>query len=55
MEATAPFDAGRALLNFTDRTRPAGAFFDPYTLQQLRAVKHRVDGGDLFAANHAIA
>ena len=54
MEATAPFDAGRALLNFTDKTSRADRFFDPYTLQQLRAVKHRVDGDDLFAANHAI-
>jgi FAD/FMN-containing dehydrogenase len=54
MEVTTPFDAGRALLNFTDKPSPAERFFDAYTLQQLRAVKHRVDGGDLFAANHAI-
>jgi hypothetical protein len=54
MAATLQFDAGRALLNFTDRPSHAGRFFDAYTLNQLRAVKHRVDGGDLFAANHAI-
>ena len=50
----APFDAGRALLNFTDKPRARGRFFDGYTLHQLRAVKDRVDGGDLFAANHPL-
>jgi FAD/FMN-containing dehydrogenase len=54
MAATLQYDAGRALLNFTDRPTQAGRFFDGYTLHQLRTVKHRVDGGDLFAANHAI-
>jgi hypothetical protein len=54
MAATLQFDAGRALLNFADRAQGAGRFFDPYTLHQLRAVKHRVDGGDLFAANHPL-
>ena len=54
MAATAPFDAGRALLNFTEKPQDAGRFFDGYTLAQLRAVKHRVDGGDLFAANHPL-
>jgi hypothetical protein len=55
MLATEPFDAGRALPNFTDRPQAdASRFFDPYTLRQLRAVKNRVDGGDLFAANHPV-
>ena len=54
MAATLQFDAGRALLNFTDKPQRAGRFFDGYTLHQLRMVKDRVDGGDLFAANHPV-
>jgi hypothetical protein len=55
MRATEPFDAGRALMNFTDRPQAdASRFFDAYTLRQLRAVKDRVDGGDLFAAHHSV-
>jgi FAD/FMN-containing dehydrogenase len=55
MRATEPFDAGRALLNFTDRPQAdASRFFDPSTLRRLRAVKTRVDGDDLFAANHPV-
>ena len=55
MEAVAPYDSGRSLLNFSDRPTPADRLFDGYTLHQLRAVKDRVDGGDLFAANHPLA
>jgi hypothetical protein len=54
MTATAPFDAGRSLMNFTDKPEHLGRLFDGYTVNQLRAVKDRVDGGNLFAANHAI-
>ena len=32
MAATAPFDAGRALLNFTDKPELAGRLFDGHTL-----------------------
>ncbi|WP_037501727.1 FAD-binding oxidoreductase [Solirubrobacter soli] len=54
MAATLQYDAGRALLNFTDRPTQSGRFFDGYTLHQLRAVRNRVDAGELIAANHAI-
>ena len=54
MEATAPYDAGRALMNFADKPEQAGRLFDGHTLHQLRAVKNRVDGDDLFAANHPL-
>ena len=54
MDAVAPYDAGRALLNFSERPQPADRLFDGYTLNQLRAVKDRVDGDDLFAANHPL-
>jgi hypothetical protein len=54
MLATEPFDAGRALLNFSDKPQAAGRLFDADRLQRLRAVKNRVDGDDLFAANHPI-
>jgi hypothetical protein len=54
MAATAPYDAGRSLLNFSDKPERADRFFDGYTLHQLRAVKDRVDGGNLFAANHPV-
>jgi FAD/FMN-containing dehydrogenase len=54
MAATLQYDAGRALMNFAEKSTGAGRFFDGYTLHQLRAVKGRVDGGDLFAANHPL-
>jgi hypothetical protein len=54
MAAMEPFDAGRALMNFSDRPAQADRFFDRHTLHQLRAVKNRVDGGDLFSANHPV-
>lgn len=54
MAATAPYDAGRSLLNFADRPELAGRLFDGARLRELRAVKSRVDGGDLFAANHPV-
>ena len=55
MAATAPVRRRprAAELQPTARTR-ADRLFDGYTLQQLRAVKARVDGDDLFAANHPI-
>jgi FAD/FMN-containing dehydrogenase len=54
MDATAPWDAGRALANFTERATSAGRFHDAYTLHRLRAVKTRVDGDELFVANHPV-
>jgi UDP-N-acetylenolpyruvoylglucosamine reductase len=54
MEAMEPYDAGRALMNFADRPEQADRLFDGHTLHRLRAVKNRVDGGDLFAANHPL-
>ena len=44
--AASPWDAGRALLNFTDR--PA-RFFDGYTVHRLRALKAQLDGDGMFA------
>ncbi|MEA2462174.1 MAG: hypothetical protein QOH90_2351 [Actinomycetota bacterium] len=54
MEAMEPYDAGRALMNFSDRPAQADRLFDSHTLHRLRAVKKRVDDGDLFAANHPL-
>ena len=55
MHAMAPCDAGRALLNFSERPQQADRLFDGHTLRRLRAVKARVDGDDLFVANHPVA
>ena len=52
MAATAPFDSGRSLLNFSDRPTPGTRLWTD--LDARRAVKTRVDGGDLFAANHPV-
>jgi hypothetical protein len=52
MEATAPYDSGRSLLNFSDRPAPAERLWND--LGARRAVKERVDGGDVFAANHPL-
>jgi hypothetical protein len=52
MAATAPYDSGRSLLNFSDRPTLGTRLWDD--LDQRRAVKTRVDGGDLFVANHPI-
>ena len=54
MAATAPFDAGRSLLNFSDKPTRAERLFEGRRLRALRAVKARVDGGDVFTANHAV-
>ena len=54
MTATAPFDAGRALLNFAEKPQRAERPFGDAALRRLRAVKDRVDGDDLFAANHPV-
>jgi hypothetical protein len=54
MQALEPYDAGRALMNFSERPAPADRLFDGDTLRRLRGVKDRVDGGDLFAANHPL-
>jgi UDP-N-acetylenolpyruvoylglucosamine reductase len=54
MAAMEPYDAGRALMNFADQPERADRLFDGHTLHQLRAIKSRVDGGDLFAANHPL-
>jgi hypothetical protein len=54
MTAMEPYDAGRALMNFSERPSQPDRLFDGHTLHQLRAVKNRVDGGDLFAANHPL-
>jgi hypothetical protein len=54
MTAMEPYDAGRALMNFADQPEQADRLFDGHTLHQLRAIKSRVDGGDLFAANHPL-
>ena len=52
MAATAPYDSGRSLLNFSDRPTSGDRLWT--TLDALRAVKARVDGDDLFAANHPV-
>ena len=52
MEATAPYDSGRSLLNFSDRPTSGDRLWT--TRDALRAVKARVDGDDMFAANHPV-
>ena len=45
-DALDPWDAGRAILNFSDR--PA-RHFDGYTVHRLRTLKSRLDGDGVFA------
>ena len=52
MAATAPYDSGRSLVNFSDRPTDATRLWND--LEARRAVKARVDGDDLFAANHPV-
>ena len=45
-QAMAPWDAGRAFRNFSERP---GRFFDGHAAHRLRALKAQVDGDDLLS------
>jgi len=53
--ALAPWDAGRAYLNFVERPAQPSLFFDDDTLRRLRAVKATYDPDDVFRSNHPVA
>ncbi len=52
--ATRPYEAG-SYLNFTERTTPAEAFFEPAVAERLLAAKRAYDPTHLFQANHELA
>jgi hypothetical protein len=53
--ALAPWDAGRRLLNFSERRIDPSTAYPPAAYRRLRAVKTLVDPDDVFQANHPIA
>jgi hypothetical protein len=53
-QALAPWDAGRAYLNFAERSAPPSAFFGADVLARLREVKQRYDAEDLVRSNHPV-
>jgi hypothetical protein len=53
--ALAPWDAGRRLLNFSERRIDPRAAYPAAAYRRLRAVKTLVDPDDVFQANHPIA
>jgi FAD/FMN-containing dehydrogenase len=54
LRALAPWEAGRAYHNFTERPVDAGAFFTPETHRRLRGIKAAVDPEELFVAAHGV-
>jgi len=52
--ALAPWDAGRAYLNFTERKTDSRIFYQEETYSRLRKVKARYDPSEVFKANHQI-
>ncbi|WP_188194121.1 FAD-binding oxidoreductase [Nonomuraea sp. SYSU D8015] len=55
LEAVAPWRAAQDYLNFRDTSAAPDHFFDPGTLERLRAVKNTYDPAGLFRSNHPIA
>ena len=56
-KVTGSFDEwsrGRQYLNFREERTDPGAAYDAATLERLRAVRHAVDPGGLFQANHEL-
>jgi FAD binding domain/Berberine and berberine like len=54
-DAVAPWDAGRAYMNFVERPADPRAFFKAGPYRLLRQIKGQVDPDDVIRANHAIA
>jgi len=53
--ALAPWDAGRAYLNFTERNVDSRIFYREETYRRLRKVKALYNPSEVFKANHQIA
>jgi hypothetical protein len=54
-EALAPYDSGRAYLNFQERPTDPARLFEQGTYRRLRAVRAEHDRDEVFRANHAVA
>jgi hypothetical protein len=53
--ALAPWDAGRAYLNFEENAADSRSFYDELTHRRLARIKTQVDPSDMFRSNHPIA
>jgi hypothetical protein len=53
-KALAPWDAGRAYLNFAERSTTGQRLFGEPAYHRLREVKARVDPQDVFRSNHPV-
>jgi FAD/FMN-containing dehydrogenase len=54
-EALAPYDAGRAYLNFQERPTDPARLFDQDAYRRLRAIRAEHDRDGVFRANHTVA
>jgi FAD/FMN-containing dehydrogenase len=54
MDATAPWDAGSAYLNFVEKREDSSRFFPEGAYDRLRAIKAQYDPEDTFRSNHPI-
>ena len=52
--ALAPWDAGRAYLNFVEEAADSRLFFDEVTHRRLARIKAHVDARNMFRSNHPI-
>jgi hypothetical protein len=54
MSAFAPWDAGRAFLNFCEQETDCATLFREDAYRRLREVKSAYDPGNVFRANHEV-
>ena len=54
IDALAPWDAGRAYLNFSERPTAGGSLFSEQAHRRLQRIKTRVDPGDVIRANQRV-
>ncbi len=54
LDALAPWDAGRAYLNFAERPTDGRSLFNEQAYHRLRRVKAQVDPTDLIVSNHPV-